>query len=202
VRALRLRRRGGQGEEPSPRHRAGPWLPVNSVILGPSLPGGDTPRKGPSSSLSGVASHVTWDRSLCRLPRLRKPPQASPFSSPTLVPSRNSEHCCRFGCHDSSHSSAATRVNGVSSEAELQPVRRSALGSQRSDPDAERWRQVLPRLSAPAGREQGTGFRETGMLGCDARPRKRRLLFCGPGPVRTGCAVPRDPLRGGDPHGV
>src|ERR1017187_10041316 len=30
-----------KGEEPSPRHRVGPWVPVTPLITGPSEPGGD-----------------------------------------------------------------------------------------------------------------------------------------------------------------
>src|SRR5262249_8818778 len=40
--ALRLTQRGGPGEEPHRNHRAGPWVPVISVIVGPSNLGGDS----------------------------------------------------------------------------------------------------------------------------------------------------------------
>ena len=42
-----------QGEEPSPRHRVGPWSPVIPVQVVPALVGGDTPTAGTALERGG-----------------------------------------------------------------------------------------------------------------------------------------------------
>src|SRR5215468_4759568 len=58
--------RHGQGEEPSPRHRAGPWYPVIPVEMVPTIAGGDIQLTYDTADVYGINIQSTgWYVKLC-----------------------------------------------------------------------------------------------------------------------------------------